>query len=79
MVPGLSGNTGRVAESIVLGLVLVDRWFWRVWLRCPLCIAMDVGAYCRTSWEVSSGHVVKWPASIAWHQVERAGEKLQAW
>ena len=67
-----------IVVCAVLGFVLVERWLQQVWSRCPLCIAMDAGAYCRTSWDVSSGHV-KWPASIAVHQVERAGEKQHAW
>ena len=26
-----------------------------------------------------AGHVVKWPASMAAHQVDKAGEKREAW
>jgi len=42
-------------------------------------MAIDCGGYCRTWADVSSGQLVKWPASIAAHQVEIAGENMDAW
>eukprot|EP00978_Attheya_sp_CCMP212_P044352 scaffold307634_cov51-Attheya_sp.AAC.1 len=44
----------------------VDCAFALVWSKCPFNIAMDVG------------HVVKWPASIALHQVDTVGENKLA-
>ena len=41
-------------------------------------VAVERGG-CRRTWaEVSSGHDVKWPASMAAHQVEREGENMVA-
>ena len=45
--------------GVVVVMSLVDRWFIRVWSRCPWCMAMESGAYWRTRLDVSSGHVVK--------------------
>lgn len=58
---------------------LVERRLARSWSRWPLIMADDRGGWRRTMAEVRSGQVVKRPASMAWHQVERAGEKAQAW
>lgn len=65
--------------GVVAGVAFVDRMFFLVWSRCPLNIAMESGACWRTSCDVNSGQVVKWPASMALHQVESAGEKQHAW
>jgi hypothetical protein len=42
-------------------------------------MAIDCGGYCQTWADVSSGQLVKWPASMAAHQVEIAGENMDAW
>jgi hypothetical protein len=42
-------------------------------------MAMDCGGYLRTVADVKPGHVVKFPASIAAHHVERPREKRLAW
>eukprot|EP00978_Attheya_sp_CCMP212_P005187 scaffold11545_cov33-Attheya_sp.AAC.1 len=47
----------------------VDCAFTLVWSKCPFNIAVDVGKCVRTCLDVNSGHAVKWPASIALHQV----------
>ena len=57
----------------------VDRWFALSWSRCPFIMAMERGAYFLTRFDVSSGHVVNHPLSIALHHVDRTGEKQQAW
>jgi hypothetical protein len=56
----------------------VERRFFLVKSKCPLCIATDCGGYLRTSLDVSLGHVVKRPTSIVVHLVDRAGEKQKA-
>lgn len=67
-----------VRAGTLVGVGLVDLWFALSWSKCPLTIAMDRGACFLTRFEVSSGHVVNHPLSIALHQVERTGEKQQA-
>jgi len=42
-------------------------------------MAIDCGGYRRAWADVSSGQLVKWPASMAAHQVESAGENMEAW
>jgi hypothetical protein len=42
-------------------------------------MVMECGGYLRTATDVRPGHVVKCPASIVAHHVERAGEKRLAW
>ena len=63
--------------AVFVVVKLVERWFFRVWSRWPWYIAIDAGGYCRTSCVVRPGHVAKWPASIALHHVDKAGEKQQ--
>ena len=75
----LSGCTKVSSNADAVVVNLVERWFFRVWSRWPLYMAIDSGAYWRTSCDVSSGHVLKWPESMALHQVESDGEKQQAW
>ena len=68
--------------AFVLGsadlVVVVDRWFALSWSRCPLVMAMERGEYFLTRLDVSSGHVVNQPLSIALHHVDRTGEKQHA-
>jgi len=42
-------------------------------------MAIDCGGYWQTWADVSSGQLVKWPALMAAHQVESAGENREAW
>ena len=53
----------------------VDRKFLGVAFRWPLAVASALGRYLRTASDVSPGHVVKNPWSIAWVQVEIVGLK----
>lgn len=63
---------------VVVGFGFVDRRLARSCLRCPFTVAIDCGGYFLTRAEVSSGHVVNRPSSIALHHVERTGEKQHA-
>ena len=60
----------RQLGRVGIGTLLVKR---------PLIMAADGGGWHHTCAEVRSGQVVKKPASIAAHQVERTGEKAAAW
>lgn len=42
-------------------------------------MAVDLGACFWMRAEVRSGQVVKWPRSMAWHQVAREREKRVSW
>ena len=55
----VSGCSSVSAMAVAVVVNLVDRWFLRVWSKCPLYIAMDAGGYWRTRCEVSSGQVLK--------------------
>ena len=56
----LGGGTGAGG---VLGLV--DRAFCQYCRRYPLAVAIDLGRCFRTKSEVRSGHVAKYPVSMA--------------
>ena len=60
-------------------LGFVERRFERCWSRCPLIIGAERGGWRRTCAEVMLGKVVRRPASIAAHQVEKNREKIDAW
>jgi hypothetical protein len=48
--------------------------FMRTWSKWHWCVATEAGGYLLTTADVRPGHVVKWPASIVVHHVERAGD-----
>lgn len=73
------GGGGEVAKGDFGSDVLVERWFWRVWSRCPLIMAIERGGYWRRSWGVSPGNWGRKPFWRAWAKVERAGENKAAW
>ena len=62
------------------GITFVEHlflWFWSKW---PMIIGLDeLGGWRRTWADVSSGHVVMRPASMASHHVLIAGENMAAW
>jgi hypothetical protein len=62
----------------VLGC-LVERWFWRVWSRWPLIIALDRGGCLRRSVGVMPGKLVMKPLRRARCKVDKAGENKAAW
>ena len=57
----------------------VDLRFERCWSRCPLIIGAECGGCRLTCADVMFGKVVRRLASMAVHQVDRAGEKREAW
>ena len=73
-----SGWTSDRARVSLVVVNFVDRWFFLVWSRWPWYMAIDCGGYWRTYCEVSSGQLVKCPASMAVHQVDNDGEKQHA-
>ena len=79
-----SVSSSSVADVVCFRLLsfggdgLVERWFARSWSRWPFTMAMERGGWRRTRSEVSSGQVVKWPASIALIHVDSTGEKQLA-
>jgi hypothetical protein len=52
----------------------VVREFIRTWSKWPWCMAKEAGGYFLTASDMRPGRVVKWPASMAVHHVERVGE-----
>ena len=62
-----------------VSLDFVELRLARCWFRCPLTMGTEGGGKQRTWAEVSAGHVAKCPASMARHQVDKAGEKRAAW
>ena len=51
-------------SDLGLYLGLVERMFWRCWLRRPLVIGADLGTYLRTNVAVRSGQVMNNPLSV---------------
>ena len=80
-VPGVlsSGTTVTLLALLDWGRILVDLMFilWACWW--PLIVAAECGGNFRTCAEVNSGHVVRYLASIALHQVASGGENIAAW
>jgi hypothetical protein len=72
------GGGVRVVGGIRTG-DLVEREFERAWSMWPWRVARERGGYFFTREDVNSGQVVKWPASMAAHHVDKTGEKQQAW
>jgi hypothetical protein len=66
---------GWVLEGDWFIVVVVDRKFFGVALRCPLAVARDLGKYLRTASAVRPGHVTKKLSSMAWVQVDMLGLK----
>jgi hypothetical protein len=48
--------------------------FMRTWSNWPWCMASDYGGYFLTASDVRPGRVVKWPAPMTLHHVDRDGE-----
>ena len=61
--------------GVLVVLSLVDQTCLRVSLRWPLDVSMDAGRCLSTNLEVRHGQVVKYPASMALHQVSTTGLK----
>jgi hypothetical protein len=61
-----AGRSGK-QDCVVLA-------FMRTWSNWTWCMAMDAGGYFHITADVNPGQVVKWPASIAAHHVDRDGE-----
>ena len=57
------------------GWALVERMCWSNSLRFPLEVSMDLGRCLRTSLDVKPVQVVKYPTSMALHQVSTTGLK----
>ena len=57
------------------GWALVGQMCWRASLRWPLAVSMDVGRCLYNSLDVRPGQVVKYPVSMALHQVSTTGLK----
>ena len=55
------------------GWVIVERMCWPASLGWPLAVSIDGGGCLRTSLDVRPGQVVKYPASMALHQVYATG------
>ena len=65
-----------VGAAVEGGVILVDRWFFRVAFKCPFAVASDFGRNFRTASAVRPGHVAKKLLSMAFVQVETDGQKL---
>jgi hypothetical protein len=79
-VIGGTGSGVDAVAGVAVGVEgLVECWFFLIWSRWPCGVAVGFGGYFRTKAEVRLGQVIKWPASMASHHVERAGEKQHAW
>ena len=65
--------------GVLVGLYLVDRTCLWVSLRWPLDVSMDAGRCLCTNLEVRPGQVVKYPPSMALHQVSTTGLKQALW
>ena len=50
-----SGSEIGAGSTLVLGLDLVDRWFFRDWSMWPLIMAMDWGGYLVSAADVRPG------------------------
>jgi hypothetical protein len=86
---GSGGAVSSAASSSVVcccvlysfGVVVVRRGEWdcmvlafmHTWSKWPWCMATEAGGYFLTAADVRPGRVLKWPASIAVHHMERVG------
>ena len=61
--------------GVRVGLFLFKWVCWRASLGWPLVVSMNVERCFRTSLDVKPGQVVKYPASMALHQVSITGMK----
>ena len=72
------GIVGSSSSSSCFFFPLVERWFIRVWSRCPCAVANDFGKCLLTASTVRPGQLMKCPLRMASSHVLVAGLKAAA-
>jgi hypothetical protein len=75
MLVGVGSESDESSESVTGAAIVfvVERKFFRLWLRFPFTVASSLGRFLRTKYSVRPGHVAKCPAQIAFNHVSGTG------